>query len=67
MSLPEGYWDKVPSWDEEQPERSFEILADKVSGRIPVTRIEHWKEFSVLLESPFFNRPDQRVVPGLLL
>lgn len=62
MSLPEGYWGKVPSWNEEQPERSFEILADKVSGRIPVTRIEHWKEFSVLLESPFFNRPDSQLV-----
>lgn len=62
MSLPEGYWDKVPGWDEEQPERSFEILADKISGRIPVTRIEHWREFSVVLESPFFNRPDSQLV-----
>jgi hypothetical protein len=32
-------------------------MADKISGRIPVTRLERWHDFSGLLEDPFFNRP----------
>jgi len=30
-------------------------MADRLSGRIPVTRLEHWQNFSDLLESDFFN------------
>ena len=56
------YWDKIPLWDAGQPERSFEITSDKLSGRIPVTRLESWREFSELLESPFFNLPNVELV-----
>lgn len=56
------YWDKIPLWDAGQPERSFEITSDKLSGRIPVTRLESWREFSQLLESPFFNLPNVELV-----
>ncbi|HED4460004.1 MULTISPECIES: FRG domain-containing protein [Pasteurella] len=52
----------IPFWDEKQPKKSFIILADKISGRIPVTRIEHWNKFSSLLEHPFFNQPDVELV-----
>ncbi|ENM3809245.1 hypothetical protein NYD84_001428 [Vibrio cholerae] len=45
---------KIPVWNSENPERSFDILPEQPSGRIPVTRIEHWRDFSSLLESPFF-------------
>lgn len=51
-------WDKVPIWDSESPESSFDILADDISGRIPVTRLESWRDFVGMLESPFFN-PDE--------
>lgn len=35
---------------------SFDITSDKVSGRIPVTRLEHWRELPDLLSSKFFNQ-----------
>ena len=47
-------FEKIPLWSNDKP--AFEILADEVNGRIPVTRLEHWRDFSTLLESPFFNR-----------
>lgn len=53
---------KIPVWNSENPERSFDILPEQPSGRIPVTRIEHWRDFSSLLESPFFNRVDTQCI-----
>ncbi|MCL7793282.1 FRG domain-containing protein [Pasteurella multocida] len=55
-------FEKIPLWNEKDPEKSFDILADNISGRIPVTRIEHWSEFSRLLEHPFFNKPDVELI-----
>ena len=57
MPEPETYWERIPLWNREDPQGSFDIIADQINGRIPVTRIEHWRDFSVLLESPFFNQP----------
>lgn len=51
---------QIPSWD--GTENSFEIIADKVNGRIPATKLEHWDQFTALLESLFFNRPRTQVV-----
>jgi hypothetical protein len=48
------YFEKIPLWSNNKP--AFEVLADDINGRIPVTRLEHWREFSELLESNFFNR-----------
>ena len=45
---------KIPEF-KDSPE-SFDITADKVSGRIPVTRLEHWQELPDLLSSSFFNQ-----------
>ena len=53
-------YDKIPLWSNDNP--SFDVLADDVNGRIPVTRLEHWKEFAELLESDFFNRPKTQLV-----
>ncbi|ELK2034990.1 FRG domain-containing protein [Vibrio vulnificus] len=53
---------KIPVWNSENPERSFDIVPEQPSGRIPVTRIEHWRDFSYLLESPFFNRVDTQFI-----
>ncbi|EHH0708691.1 FRG domain-containing protein [Vibrio vulnificus] len=53
---------KIPVWNSENPERSFDIVPEQPSGRIPVTRIEHWRDFSSLLESPFFNRVDEQFI-----
>jgi hypothetical protein len=47
-------FEKIPLWSNDKP--VFEVLADDINGRIPVTRLEHWREFSELLESNFFNR-----------
>lgn len=49
-----SYWDSIPIWSDKN--NQFEILADDISGRIPVIKIEHWRDFAGLLESPFFNR-----------
>ena len=46
------YWESIPLWG---PNEDFEVLADRLSGRIPVTRLERWRDFSDLLESDFFN------------
>lgn len=62
MSESISYWEKIPHWDNDSPENSFDITADQISGRIPVTRIEHWRDFNTLLESPFFNRLDTQYV-----
>jgi hypothetical protein len=47
------YWESIPVWNPSG--QCFEIMADRLSGRIPVTRIERWQDFSSLLESSFFN------------
>lgn len=60
--LPDNYWEKIPKWNSDLPERSFVITADKFSGRIPVTRIDDWHDFTHLLESAFFNQPDVQLV-----
>lgn len=55
-----SYFDKIPSWNES--DKRFEITADAISGRIPVTRIERWQDFSTLLESSFFNQNGTQLV-----
>ena len=62
MTTSTSYWDKIPLWNSDNPSQSFEITADHVSGRIPVTLLEHWRDFSSLLESPFFNRVDDQFI-----
>lgn len=57
-----SYWEKIPLWNNDTPQQSFDITADEFSGRIPVTRLEHWRDFSSLLESDFFNRVDTQFI-----
>lgn len=42
--------------------RRFIIKADERCGRIPITRIENWQEFSRLLSDPFFTDPSKILV-----
>ncbi len=56
------YFEKIPLWQAEGVQKRFEVIADELSGRIPVTRIESWRDFTPLLESPFFNRPSVQLV-----
>lgn len=53
---------KVPYWNKDGQAKRFEVMNDKFSGRIPVTRLESWRDFADLLECPFFNRPDTHFV-----
>ncbi|MCW8163507.1 FRG domain-containing protein [Verminephrobacter aporrectodeae subsp. tuberculatae] len=55
------YFKKIPLWQSTVTKR-FEIMADASSGRIPVTRLESWQDFTVLLEHEFFNRPGVELV-----
>ncbi|AWH36917.1 hypothetical protein C1929_09195 [Stenotrophomonas sp. ZAC14D1_NAIMI4_6] len=54
------YFEKIPVWHDDQ--RCFEVMADERSGRIPVTRLESWRDYTELLESPFFNRPGVQLI-----
>lgn len=51
---------KIPLWSSDSA--NFDVLLDEVNGRIPAVRIEHWQDFSELLESEFFNRPKTQLV-----
>ena len=39
MTAPNFNASKIPVWNSENPEQSFDILPEQPSGRIPVTRI----------------------------
>lgn len=56
------YFEKIPLWSTDQTSKRFEVMADELSGRIPVTRLESWRDFNSLLESTFFNRPGVQLV-----
>ncbi|WP_010198961.1 FRG domain-containing protein [Psychrobacter sp. PAMC 21119] len=49
---------EIPLWKPDDIKQSFDVLPSHNSGRIPVTRLEHWREFDKLLEHEFFNRAD---------
>jgi len=53
---PSDYFEQIPLWTADGSLKRFEVMADAVSGRIPVTRLESWRDFTSLLESDFFNR-----------
>lgn len=56
------YFEKIPLWSSDRTAKCFEIMADELSGRIPVTRLESWRDFTELLESDFFNRHGVQLV-----
>lgn len=61
-SKPSDYFDEIPLWSTVNTAKRFEIMADELSGRIPVTRLESWGDFTALLENDFFNRPGVQLV-----
>mgnify|MGYP000899790609 CR=1 FL=1 len=56
------YFSQIPLWNAESQTKRFEVMADELSGRIPVTRLESWRDFTQLLESDFFNRHGVQLV-----
>lgn len=56
------YFEQIPLWNVDEGAKRFEVKADEYSGRIPVTRLESWRDFTDLLESDFFNRPGVQLV-----
>lgn len=62
-AAPSGdYFSKIPIWKPDGKTKRFEVMADELSGRIPVTRLESWRDVTLLLESDFFNRPGVQLV-----
>lgn len=59
---PQADFTKIPHWNQDGATKRFEVMADKFSGRIPVTRLESWRAFTDLLESEFFNGPGVQLV-----
>jgi hypothetical protein len=47
-------FDEIPLFDGTTD--SFKLMVDRVSGRIPVTRLEHWRDLQELLDSEYFKR-----------
>ncbi|MCF6203886.1 MAG: hypothetical protein L3J59_09505 [Methylococcaceae bacterium] len=39
--MDDSYFEKIPLWDRDSPK--FDIFADDINGRIPVTRLERWQ------------------------
>lgn len=56
------YFTQIPLWNANGQTKRFEVMADELSGRIPVTRLESWRDVTLLLESDFFNRPGVQLV-----
>ncbi|MBQ0961020.1 FRG domain-containing protein [Ideonella sp. 4Y11] len=56
------YFTRIPLWNADGQTKRFEVMADELSGRIPVTRLESWRDFALLLDAPFFNRPGVQLV-----
>jgi hypothetical protein len=59
---PSDYFSQIPLWNADGQTKRFEVMADELSGRIPVTRLESWRDFTQLLESDFFNRHGVQLV-----
>jgi len=53
-------FERIPLWSNDNPQ--FEVMVDDINGRIPVTRLENWKDFAELLESEFFNQSKIQLV-----
>jgi hypothetical protein len=56
------YFSQIPLWSADGQTKRFEVMADELSGRIPVTRLESWRDVTQLLESDFFNRHGVQLV-----
>lgn len=56
------YYDFIPTWSDNPADNRFKVMGDEVSGRIPVTKIEHWRQIAELLESSFLNRPGVQLI-----
>lgn len=57
--MEEIYFERIPYWSDSP---RFIVMADEVSGRIPVTRLDDWRDFSNLLEDDFFNKAKTQFV-----
>ena len=55
---PAAYFEKIPLWSDGSTAKCFEIMADELSGRIPVTRLDSWRDFTNLLESDLRSYAD---------
>lgn len=51
-----SHFDMVPVWPD------FSVTGDKVSGRVPVTRIESWRQLPNILENEFFRRTKTQLI-----
>lgn len=60
--LSTDYFEGVPLWTSDDSKKCFEVKSDEISGRIPVTRLERWQDFSALLEADFFNPPGEQYI-----
>ncbi|MDP4271047.1 MAG: FRG domain-containing protein, partial [Bacteroidota bacterium] len=55
-----AYWSNIPDWANDG--KCFDFVPDTNSERIPVTKLESWRDFSELLESEFFNRKGSQYI-----
>lgn len=59
---PGDYFERIPLWGTDGTTERFRIMVETLGERIPVTRLESWRDFTDLLESDFFNRHGVQLV-----
>jgi FRG domain-containing protein/restriction endonuclease HindI-like protein len=52
--MEEKYFEEIPDWHTSSPR--FVVMADPISGRIPVTKLNDWREFANFLDDGFFDK-----------
>lgn len=55
-------FENIPLWNADGTIERFRIMVETLGERIPVTRLESWRDFTGLLESDFFNRHGVQLV-----
>lgn len=63
MTEPLEHLVKIPEWSGKATERSFVFFNNEfIKENIPVTRIEHWKDFFKLVDSHLFDRAGAELI-----
>lgn len=62
MSKESTDFEKIPLWSPSPSFKEVKFIINSTSERIPVLRLEHWRDFSSLLDTTFFNRPSVDLV-----
>lgn len=52
----------IYNYDQIEKCNDFKIIGDSINSRIPVAKVDGWREFISILETPFFNDPKKEFI-----